>query len=98
MKNVAFKAKLLGEMLEKIKQSVSEIEEGKPQPHSRKVIEAKPLPGKKFAHRDTAPYHPHSGVKDRQFPPTAELSYHNYLAAILDRSSYCEYNFTFSNG
>jgi len=30
VKNIAFKAKFLGEMLEKIKQSVSEIEEGKP--------------------------------------------------------------------
>ena len=32
VKNVAFKAKVLGEMLDKIKQSVSQIEEGKPQP------------------------------------------------------------------
>ncbi len=98
VKNVAIKAKLLGEMLEKIKQSVSEIEEGKPQPLPQKAIEAKPLPAKKFAYRDTAPYHPHSGVKDRHYPPTAELKYDNYLATILDRSGYCEYKFTFSNG
>ena len=99
VKNVAFKAKVLGEMLDKIKQSVSEIEEGKPHPLPPKVIEqAQPLVAKKFAHRDTAPYYQHSGVQDRHFPPTAELSYDNYLAAILDRSDAFEYNFTFSNG
>ncbi len=60
VKNVAFKAKVLGEMLDKIKQSVSEIEEGKPQPLPPKVIEqAQPLVAKKFAHRGTAPYYKH---------------------------------------
>jgi hypothetical protein len=56
-KNDAFKAKLLGEMLEKMKHSVIEIEEGNPQPLPQNAIqEAQPLVAKKFAHRDTSAY------------------------------------------
>jgi hypothetical protein len=84
--NFTYKAKVLGDIMEKIKQSVNEIEEGKP------------LIAKKLAYRDTAPYHPLSGMQDIHYPQSAELSYDNYLAAILDRSNHYEYNFTFSNG
>ena len=42
----------------------------------------------------TDPYLPLKGKQDRQFPPTEQISYNNYLVGVRDNGY--EYNFVFS--
>ena len=43
----------------------------------------------------TDPVLPLKGKQDRQYPPTEQISYNNYLVDVSDRNHY-EYNFVFS--
>ena len=44
----------------------------------------------------TDPYLPLEGEQDRQYPPTEQISYNNYLVGVRDRNGCVEYNFVFS--
>ena len=44
----------------------------------------------------TDPIRPLEGKPNRQYPPTEQISYNNYLVGVRDRDSDYEYNFVFS--
>ena len=44
----------------------------------------------------TDPYKPLEGKQNRQYPPTEQISYNNYLVGVSDREHGNEYNFVFS--